>query len=348
MSATLYILGAGCSVCGGYPLANQVTERLQEFAHTRLSDDNSENLRMCFLETCARMQRLGVKTIDQLAEALNGREPDALHDAKLAISAYFLSLEDHAVTLAAKNYANFFQEIFRFGDSPLIEDRVKATRCRVITYNYDRLFERSFVEWVRQVEPDNQDLADGVDSFISRYLNTGLGDPHQMRWTDKQFCLLKIHGGIGQWNRTGDYGFKHIYKPKLGSRIPEICDANYFESRASASDWPTLIFPADKHRELECKTDGSFFEYIHGVEMRSLALMEEAEEIQVLGYSIQPIDYTSFKALIGESMKCERIVIRNRVCERDRLVNILEKLREEVSGAWEIDFKAEDFFGEEL
>ena len=111
----VYILGAGCSVCGGYPVANQVTAKLLKFAHERLSHDGAEQLRRCTVETCARMQELDVHTIDQLAEHLNGENPVAIREAKLAMSAYFFSIEEAAVERAYANYEAFFEESFSMG-----------------------------------------------------------------------------------------------------------------------------------------------------------------------------------------------------------------------------------------
>jgi hypothetical protein len=42
----VYILGAGCSVCGGYPLASEVTANLLNFAQKRLAGDEAQELQM--------------------------------------------------------------------------------------------------------------------------------------------------------------------------------------------------------------------------------------------------------------------------------------------------------------
>ena len=81
------------------------------------------------------------------------------------------------------------------------------------------------------------------------------------------------------------------------------------------------------------------------LEERTFAFCQEAEEIQIIGYSIQPIDYFSFKCMIREAKHCKRIVVRNRASERVRLMRTLEGLKEEFGAKWEIEFKAEDFFG---
>ena len=168
-------MGAGCSVCGEYPMASQITAKLLDFANTRLAHDEAKEIHRCTVQTCEWMMKLGVETIDQLAGRLNGSEPDLIRDAKIAMSIYFLSVEEAAVRRALKNYTAFFEELFRFGVSELLQERVRVTPCRVITYNYDRIFERTFIEWAKQVDCNNEDLSGSPDQFLQKYLNTGLG-----------------------------------------------------------------------------------------------------------------------------------------------------------------------------
>lgn len=342
MRSKVFILGAGCSVCGEYPIASQVTARLIDFARTRLDRSEAKELRRCTLDTCRRMMEMGVETIDQLAGGLNGSEPNVIRDAKLALSIYFLAIEDAAVERALLNYTAFFEELFRYGSSELLNERVKSTPSRVITYNYDRLFERTFIEWAKCIEPYNEDLLDGLDGFVTKYLNTGFGDPHKIAFEQDHFSLLKLHGGVGQFSRTNDYGFKHIYRPQLGSSIAEFIDNNHYRPEGYSNDIPTLIFPADK--SVKNQNGSTFVEYMKAFESQALFFCQQAEEIQIIGYSIQPIDYFSFKAMIAAAKNCNRIVVRNRASEESRLMRTLEGLKEEFSATWKIEFRAEDFF----
>lgn len=343
MKTKVYILGAGCSVCGEYPLASQVTAKMLDFARKRLACEESKELQRCMLDTCRRLMEAGVETIDQLAGSLNGSEPEVIFDAKLAMSIYFLAIEDAAVEPSLLHYTAFFEELFRYGNSELLNERVKSTPCRVITYNYDRLFERTFIEWAKRIEPYNQDMLGGIDGFVTKYLNTGFSDPHKIAFEKDSFSLLKLHGGVGQFSRTNDYGFKHIYRPRFGSTITEFIDENYYRAEGYTNDIPTLIFPADKG--VKNQSGSSFLEYMKAFESQALAFCQQAEEIQIIGYSIQPIDYFSFKAMIAAAKDCQRIVVRNRTSEESRLMRMLEGLKEELSATWKIEFRAEDFFG---
>ncbi len=340
----VYILGAGCSVCGEYPIASQVTAKLLDFANTRLAHDQAKELRRCTIQTCDWMTEHGVETIDQLAEILNGSEPGVILDAKLAMSVYFLSIEDVAVERALLNYTAFFEDLFRYGNSELLNERVKSTPCRVITYNYDRLLERAFIAWAKRIEPYNEDMASGLDGFVTKYLNTGFGDPHKIDFEEDRFSLLKLHGGVGQFSRTNDFGFKHIYRPEFGSSIPDLIDKNHYRPEEYPNDIPTLIFPADKSEKNSKQNGSSFVEYMKAFKSQALAFCQQAEEIQIIGYSIQPIDYFSFKSMIAAAKDCKRIIVRNRASEEFRLMRTLEGLKEEFSATWKIEFRAEDFF----
>lgn len=340
----VYILGAGCSVCGEYPVASQVTARLLQFARERLTHDGAKELRRCTVETCARMNKLGVETIDQLAEHLNGENPDAIREAKLAMSAYFFSIEEGSVGRAFASYAAFFDEIFRYGNSPVLEDRAKATPCRVITYNYDRLLERTFIKWARRAERWNEDLASSPDTFVKKFLNTGIHDPHGISFQPNRLTFLKLHGGIGQSNRTGDGGMHHIYWPKFGTALPELNDESYFKRKGHETDLPTIVFPSDKKLKGRVPQANSFRVYMDTFEGQAKAFCRAAKEIQIIGYSIQMIDYFDFKALIAEAKNCKRIVLRNRTSEMPRLMRMLEGLKEEMEATWKIEFEAEDFF----
>ena len=339
----VYILGAGCSVCGEYPIASHVTKRLLDFARSRLAREDSKELQRCTLDTCRRMMEMGVETIDQLAGSLNGSEPEVILDAKRAMSIYFLSIEDAAVERAVSNYTAFFEELFRYGDSELLDKRAISTPCRVITYNYDRLFERTFIEWAKRIEPYNEDMTNDFNKFVKKYLNAGIGNPHEIEFAQDRFTLLKLHGGVGQFCREND-SFKRIYHPKFGSIIPDFIDKNHYKPEGYSDDTPTLIFPADKVIQSRNQNGKSFVEYMETLEAQALAFCRQAVEIQIIGYSIQPIDYFSFKAMIAEAKHCKRIVIRNRVSEESRLVRTLEGLKDEFSAEWKIEFRAEDFF----
>jgi hypothetical protein len=340
----VYILGAGCSVCGNYPLAADVAATLRTFAETRLTHDNAKELRRCALQTCALLKEKGVNTLDLLAEHLNRTNHGVIREAKLAMSASFFALEDAAVQQAYGHYEPFFREVFRYGDSHLLDDRARETPCRVISYNYDRLFERTFIEWAKRAEPLNQNLADNLDGFVKRFLNTGFHNSGGITFEPNHFSFLELHGGIGQFNRTGYHGMNHIYWPRFGTAIPDFNDDPYYEKKGHGTNLPTIAFPSDKKLRPHLGKDHSFRVYMDAVEEQAKAFCRTAKEIQIIGYSMQDVDYFTFKALIAEAKNCKRIVLRNRASEKSTLMRTLEGLKEDYDAGWEIEYKAEDFF----
>lgn len=341
----VYIMGAGCSVCGGYPVANQVREKMLDFGRTQLTHDKAKELRRCVDQTCAWMEHFNVDTIDKLAEKLiKPKDEVVVREAKLAMSAYFFSIEDAGVELAHPNYKAFFDELFQYGASHHLEDRIKATPCRVITYNYDRLFERTFIKWAKDNEPENDDLVENPGSLVKKWLSMGIGSLERIAFPSDGFSFLKLHGGIGQFNRTHSHDrMKHLYWPKLGTKLPEFNDEPYFQKNGRETDTPTIAFPSDKKRRNMFAPEDSFRAYMDIVEEQAKAFCREATEIQIIGYSVQSIDYFTFKALIAEAKKCRRVILRNRVREKDRLMQQLGDLKGELAAEWTVEFRARDF-----
>ncbi len=338
----VYILGAGCSICGGYPAAKDVAAGLQKFAE-QLSATEAPKLKTCVEQTCALLTQHKVETIDALAKILGDNERDTVKAAKIAMSAYFFSLEDESVHRAYPKYAAFFDELFRYGENPTpsLEDRIKATPCRVLTYNYDRLFERAFIKWAEREDPSIESIREGIIPF----LNSGLGSPQKIKIVTGQFSFLKLHGGIGQSHRSGDPNFDHLYWPPLDKPIPaELTNDNYYQRKGRESDEPTIIFPNEKRNPDE-PNGGALFKGYLEIWKEARKFCTHATEIHIVGYSVQAIDYFWFKTLLKNTPSDARIIIRNRHTEKDRLERRLQGIKEEFRKEWKIEFIAEDFFG---
>ena len=342
-STKVYILGAGCSVCGGYPVASNVAAGLANFAKDRLGHDDAIKLRGCVERTCGLLNKHGVDTIDALAKVLGDADRVAIKEAKIAMSVFFFGLEDDAVKLANSSYAAFFDELFRYGESPSpsLKERVEKTPCRVLTYNYDRLFERTFIEWAKREEPGNEE----VTQNLNNYLNMGLGHGYDLEVKAGPFSLLKLHGGIGQFNRDGanDHGnTSHLYWPEFGTTIPtKFNDDEFYERKNWGSNESTIIFPNEK----QSGDTSSFQGYDCELWKQAREFCKLATEIHILGYSIQAIDYFWFKSLLLKAKTDAKIVLRNRLTEKDRLVSKLDGIKDEFKAKWTIDYMAEDFFG---
>lgn len=266
------------------------------------------------------------------------------------MAAYLISLEWMASERASSNYYRFFDELFRYGNEESVTARIKATPCRVITYNYDRLFEQTFIKWIRRQNPG--ELGASEDEYhqnVRELLNMGIDHtkPDYSKRSN-EFRLLKLHGGISQFNRDGDYGMDNLYPFRLGKRAPEPKDKDYFDENGVIKDNVTIIVPADKNPEQ--KSGGSSFgRYLIAADAEAQRLCKTASEIHIIGYSIQRIDYFSFKTMLRAAKDCKKIVVSNRPRERTRLLRCLSGLRQEVSGNWEEpEFREEDFFEDDI
>ena len=322
-------------------MANKVAAELKKFGKDRLQHDEAKKLKDCVEQTCDLLSEHGVETIDALAKVLRDTNRKAIKKAKIAMSVFFFGLEDEAVTRAFPNYAALFDELFRYGDSPSpsLEDRVKATPCRVLTYNYDRLFERTFIEWAKREEPENEKITENLETF----LNMGIGNGYDVVIKPDQFSLLKLHGGIGQFNRDGarDYqNTSHLYLPEFGNPIHPLNDDPYYQRKKYKTNEPTIIFPHEK----QAGDKSSFQGYDSKVWKQAREFCKDATEIQIIGYSLQPIDYFWFKSLLREAKTDAKIVLRNQLTEKDTLESRLSGIKEEFGAEWKIEYMPEDFF----
>jgi len=338
-SLRVFILGAGCSVCGGYPLAKDVPASMRLFADGLSS--SAEKIRNCVNETLKLMAKHDVVTIDQLAQ--NAIEASALNDAKIAMAAHFLSIEESAAERAFSRYSLFFDELFGYGSGRSLSDKIKSTPCRVLSFNYDRLFERTFLRWAGRFDPQNLMLS---GTGAHRLLNNGLGDILDIPIHDDQFSFLKLHGGVGQSHRNRDGGFRYPYWPELDKPIPEMVYANFYSRKHHEGDRPLLVFPNEKLDQLhgEGQNEWSFHRYTSLVWKAAKYICEEATEIRLIGYSMQSVDRFYFKEyLLKPANKCQRIVIENRTTEKADLLRQLRAIQTELGASWQIEFEETRF-----
>lgn len=344
----IYILGAGCSACAGYPLAYQVKDRLRELARDKLTDPKLGVVKEWVEETVALLEKHGVDTVDQLAQALgsNSRESrDKVKNAKRAMSALFLAFEDEAVSKAFSTYTRLFEVIFSEGKSPFIEERLKTTKARVLTFNYDRLFEGTFLKWVRG-QPTK--LAE-YERVTFRDLQA-VFDGNDPSPDAERFALLKLHGSVAQHHFDGsNHQSDFHYKPDLEEGF-DLAESLFGEKEK----WvPMMVFPHEKEPDDEelKSLKHPFFRYQQSIWEHAQALCHHACEIHVLGYSMQAIDLFHFKKLVEsatvQNTFLKRVTIADSPSQRLRLVRLMETLRTEFKGSWEIEFRPEKFFAQE-
>ena len=68
-SKKAYILGAGCSVCNGYPLAKDFLDALKQYQAALERRTNCEGLKQCLINTVSLLEKRGAPTIDRIRVA---------------------------------------------------------------------------------------------------------------------------------------------------------------------------------------------------------------------------------------------------------------------------------------
>jgi hypothetical protein len=218
MSLEVYILGAGCSVEAGYPLAAGMRDKLEEFGRT-IAIDSPIVSEWCTY-TAGLMRESNAQTLDELTEGLINRTrqiPNAtgvqrhsefvfpvIRKAKASISAYFFSLEPKAIIKGLQPYKDFIDEILPMKDGTSL---LTKSNKRVLSFNYDRLFEMSFAN--RFLRYDEHDM---FTLCGPNYLNSGFTLSNgRMQIQSDRFTFLKMHGSVG-----------HIARPLLGNNGSEV------------------------------------------------------------------------------------------------------------------------------
>jgi len=241
-NSRVYVLGAGCSCDDqhGYPLAEQFVLELDAYVARIAGAAESQRIRKAAQDTCTlfkqcRSGACHATTIDELIDliwtgrcddqlsALNSHSPaypvtlethqlrktklrtDAVRKAKIATTACFLEGEPLALHHQVTKYRDFIQHhlLRETGVGSPCRTKLEKSSARVLTFNYDRLFERSFVETL--ADPSLKHLS----PYQAEYLNSGLSPFGEIAEIAKdRFCFLKLHGSVGRYRtiRTSQIG----------------------------------------------------------------------------------------------------------------------------------------------
>ena len=257
---TLIILGAGCSL-NRYPLAKDMLAHLKQFGDGL--GPKASRLRKLVEQTVELFDRLRAKgaiaqTLDDLARIVhsgyladntvgnNRMENDRLvEDAKVAVAALFLSKEAEAIKDGLRGYRSLMNRVFASSFGTDCRIALRNTPYRVLTFNYDRLFELAF----RQYFP-----YDGTEAFYGpTVLNSGLYQvlPQKVEVDLERFAFLKLHGSVCLYSYEKPEGCDHHHQiPELVQPTP-ITDKEFFLTDGYGihcnKPKPTLIvFPHEK------------------------------------------------------------------------------------------------------
>lgn len=332
---TVYILGAGCSVKHGYPLAANFVPAFESFSRSLGCD--AQKLKQAVDETVRLMREANVQTVDELVFRIHDRALDDQQStqaygvrlrrilrAKIATVALFLALEQRAKAETLDSYQRLILQMFPGTGNG--QQQLRSSRCHLLTFNYDRLFEMALLRMFR-LDSDTQ-LLYGKD-----ILNSGLhhctGD--SLGFKDDRFCFLKLHGSIGM--RIHEEHGKPRYYPYLDGAKPgeniELNDERFFAKSTNPlpqdrDPEPLIVFPFEK----DFVRSGSpnqlaFREYITAVWQQAQRVVASASEIWFIGYSFAIMDRSAVIYLLSHAGQCQRLVIQNRSGHAEQICRML-------------------------
>jgi len=334
-SKKIYILGAGCSVNYGYPLAKGFLVALKQYRSLLERRENCERLKQYLTNTITLLEKHRAPTIDRLVRwfedeagrqkqrlplAVGGIESNRLEqeveekirDAKIVTVALFLEREAAAWQSELSSYSDFLHIVF---DGNHNSDTLQSTSDCVFSFNYDRLFEMAFTDYFK--------LGGNENCYGTKWLNAGLNfsDGKASDFAPDQFCFLKLHGTAAM--RVNERHGESRYDANALRKAEWIIDDNFFwpagrqtSTIPSENPEPLIVFPHEKDRAREGNTRFPFDNYIQTTWDQAEKVIEDAEQIWVIGYSFDPTDRKSvFKLLRKNKANCD-IIVQNPEAEK--------------------------------
>jgi flagellar biosynthesis regulator FlaF len=333
-SRKVYILGAGCSVSYGYPLARGFFDALKDYQATLERRTNCERLKQCLANTIALIEKHRAPTTDRLVRGiedelahqkqslnftqaaedaqLEKKALDKIRDAKIVTVALFLEREAAAWQSELASYEEFLHVVFNNNRNP---DALKSTADCVLSFNYDRLFEMAFIDYFQLRSQEN--------CYAKNWLNAGLDFSRNQGcdFASDQFCFLKLHGTaamhVKEQHGQAKYGMSALRKAE------SVVDDNFFwpaERKASTipkeNPEPLIVFPHEKERARESKTTFNFDNYIRTTWDQATKVIEDTEQIWAIGYSFDPTDRKSIFELLRKNKASCDIVVQNPEAEK--------------------------------
>jgi len=344
----VYVLGAGCSYDPqhGYPLAKDFVPVLQSYSAkissvpecqriTKAVDDTAALLVVCQTAACHAssldqlVNLIWNNRCDEQLRALNphatGHAIDlrygAVRKAKIATAACFLDREGPALQQQIGKYRNFIQAkiLNETGLSVPCQTRLQRSNARVLTVNYDRLFELAFYGAFA-----DEYLTKRFFPYQAEALNSGLTPFGEIgEFATERFCFAKLHGSTGVLCIDDAWGQQTAQIRDVANWKEEsVTDALFFPAKAAAQvqSEPMIIFPYEKDFVVSGRDSRlPFRDYISKVWAHATYVLQEASEIWIVGYSFDPTDCMYLINRLKQAGKCRRIVLQNLAAECDRI-----------------------------
>src|SRR5947199_4267374 len=190
------VLGAGASAGCGYPLADDFFARVKIFGESVA--EKCPRLSRVIDYVVAKAKELDCLTPDDLAlrmyQTKHGESRDeaisVLYYARVVTDAFFLQTERQVSPSIIRPFKDYWHEVLG-NYSQNWRAGFPKTKHRLVTFNYDRIAELSFVRHFPEI------VSSGLDLYGPRMLNTGFsGWKSALEFSDG-FCYLKLHGTVG-------------------------------------------------------------------------------------------------------------------------------------------------------
>jgi len=234
-------------------------------------------------------------------------------EAKTVVTAMFLAKECEPAAKALTAYRNFLRRIFP--NTTHSHRALAESPWRVLTFNYDRLFELAF----RQ----HFDVDMSQTFYGPTILNSGLflGVPGQVQVDANRFSLLKLHGSVGFYG-VQEYGRCNHYHmiPDPVNAVP-ISDEEFIFGNGhgiySNRPKPSLIvFPHEKDQLREYPSNTLPFRfYIPEVWRAAREFVSNADEVWIVGYSVPEPDWAPLESLLNAATETCRVIVQNPAAE---------------------------------
>ncbi len=348
----IFVLGAGCSRASGYPLAAELKEGLRSFA-AKIADSSPIVSGWC-LETVKLLDEYYISTLDELANrllsgALRSDKKDeseywkmaqkAVDRAKAAVSAYFLDLENEELDISA--YKQFIDEHIPETGS---EARVPTdSPLRVLSFNYDRLFEIAFAQRFQDRRATDDQMLHGLE-----WMNCGIAFGEQNPVINRdRFSLLKLHGSVGHTIRGLFPESRHEIEfaaRGFGRMAPEAnWDSDFVKpvphgnTLDAAPYESTICFPIEKAKLIQSVEQNPLRAYdkrayIATVWEAADDFMSRAKHVTICGFSGRGKDSAYLKRLIEKARAVESVRIYDPIADEvaERIIRFRPDLESKI------------------
>jgi hypothetical protein len=320
-------------------LADDFFPRVKAFGESL--GENCRRLQQVIEHVVTKAQELDCLTPDDLAlrmyQTRYGENRDVtinvLYYARIVTDAFFLHMERQAATSAMRTFKDYWHEVVG-NYSQNWRTGFPSTKHRLVTFNYDRIAELSFVRHFPEI------ATNGMDLYGPRMLNTGFSGWKSGLKFEDGFCYLKLHGTVGVMplgrNEIGAaFGDRFVhYATALANEKPEITDNLYFEPGENGLPKrkliPLIAFPVDKQHVESGGEEYNFKDYIDAVGTKAREIFRQAERIEIIGYSFRAPDKRWLVSLLLTAPEARKLVINphaKRICEelehRDGVANLV-------------------------